>query len=67
MSQSVLGKNLWLNNSLLEDTLRRQQGDDSIFVKTFEIKKAVTNRKQSYWCDVIKLGINFTNSTNISK
>lgn len=67
MSQSVLGKNLWLNNNLLEATLRRHQDDESIFVKTFEVKKAITNRKQSYWCDVVRLGINFTNSSNVSR
>lgn len=64
MSQKILEKYLWLNSNFFEDALRQKKGDDSIFVKTFDVTSGITNRNQSYWCDIIRLEINYTNSLN---
>lgn len=66
-AQGVLEKYLWLNNKFFEDALKTHLNDDSMFVKTFEIRQAVTNRNQNYWCDIIKVKINHTNSLNEAK
>lgn len=67
MPQNVLEKYLWLNNSLFEGALRKEFNDDTVFVKTFKVSQAVMQRNQSYWCDVINVEINYTNSTNAAK
>lgn len=67
MHQRALEKYLWLTNNCFEEALRRRFEDDSIFVKTFEVTKATTNRSINYWCDIIKAEINFINSANVPK
>lgn len=66
MSQELLLKNLWINNGLFENALKEQYKDETIFVKTFEVLQ-VLGRSQNYWCDVMKVLINYVNSTNVMK
>lgn len=64
MSQKILEQYLWVNNSFFESALRRKFGDDSLFLKTFEVTNEATKRNESYWCDIIKLELNYTDSGN---
>lgn len=64
MTEKVLKKHLWLNSNFFEEAFRRNQVDETVFVKTFEVTSALVNRSQNYWCDVIKIKVNHTNSSN---
>lgn len=64
MSQKILEKYLWINNSFFENALRRKSDDDSLFLKTFDVTNEITKRNQSYWCDIIKFELNYTDSGN---
>lgn len=67
MSQTVLERYLWINNILFDEALRSETGDYSVFVKTFEVVQEITKRNQNFWCDVVKIAVNFTNSSNVAK
>lgn len=67
MPSRVVEKYLWLTNNCFEEALRKEFGDDSIFVKTFEVTAATADRSTSYWSDSIKIKINYVNTANVSK
>lgn len=67
MSQKILEKYLWINNNFFESALKRNYGDDSLFLKTFDVTSEMTKRSQSYWCDIIKFELNYTDSGNVLK
>lgn len=64
MLQKILEKHLWINNNFFENALRRKYDDDSLFLKTFDVTNEITKRNQSYWCDIIKFELNYTDSGN---
>lgn len=64
MSREILRKHLFVNNQFFEQILRDYYHDDTIYLKTFEIRK-VSKREESYWADQMTIVVNFTNSSNI--
>lgn len=67
MAETVLKKYPWVDRNFFESALRREFVDDSIAVASFEISQEITKRTQSFWCDVVKVEINFQSDLDVRK
>lgn len=54
----------WINNTFLERALQDFYVDKSVFLKSFEVVSIAADRELNYWCDTLRLTLNFTNSQN---
>lgn len=54
----------WINNTFLERALQDFYNDKSVFLKSFEVVSIAADRELNYWCDTLRLTLNFTNSQN---
>jgi membrane-bound inhibitor of C-type lysozyme len=57
----------WLNNSFLEKVLKDFHDDESLYLKSFDVVSIMNDRDKNYWCDKVKLTIDYTNSQNALK
>lgn len=57
----------WLNNSFLEKSLKDLYEDESVFLKSFDVVSNINDRSLNYWCDIVKLTIDYTNNQNALK
>lgn len=63
MSQSALNKYSWISNSLFENAIRKEFGEFerfTIFMTSLEELQEVTDREQNFWCNIIKVLVNYT-------
>lgn len=63
MSQSALNKYSWISNSLFENAIRKEFGEFerfTIFMTSLEALQEVTDREHNFWCDIIKVLVNYT-------
>ena len=66
MGREILRKHLFVNNQFFENALRDYYQDNTIFLKTFEVRK-VSKREESYWADQMIIVANYTSSNNVTK